>query len=63
MICAKNKAKGEKEGCESVCGNSLDSVAKEGLMEKVTFQKSVGRDEWVMEIPEERAFQAREQQG
>ena len=42
---------------------SLDSVAKEGLMEKVTFQKRVGRDEWVMEIPEERAFQAREQQG
>ena len=39
------------------CGNSLDSVAKEGLMEKVTFQKRVGRDEWVMEIPEERAFQ------
>lgn len=36
---------------------SLDSVAKEGLMEKVTFQKRVGRDEWVMEIPEERAFQ------
>ena len=35
---------------------SLDSVAKEGLMEKVTFQKRVGRDEWVMEIPEERAF-------
>lgn len=45
------------------CGNSLDSVAKEGLVEKVTFQKRVGRDEWVMEIPEERAFQAREQQG
>lgn len=42
---------------------SLDRVAKEGLMEKVTFQKRVGRDEWVMKIPEERAFQATEQQG
>lgn len=41
----------------------LESVAKEGLTEKVTFQKRVGRDEWVTEIPEERAFQAREQQG
>lgn len=60
----KTKPRGKRKGVSlCACGNSLDSVAKEGLMEKVTFQKRVGRDEWVMEIPEERAFQAREQQG
>lgn len=53
MICAKKQSQeGSGRVCVCVCAaTSLDSVAKEGLVEKVTFEKRVRRDEWVMEIP------------
>lgn len=36
-----------------VCmATSLDSVAKEGLMEKMTFGQGVEGGDWVLEIPE-----------
>lgn len=36
-----------------VCmATSLDSVAKEGLMEKMTFGQGVAGGDWVLEIPE-----------
>ena len=53
MICAKKQIQeGRGRVCVCVCvATSLDSVAKEGLIEQVTFEKRVRRDEWVMEIP------------
>lgn len=42
-----------------MCGyvrKSLDTEAEEGLGEKMTFEQRVGRSEWTMEIPGERAL-------
>lgn len=50
----KTKSRRAEEGqCMYVCmATSLDSVAKEGLMEKMTFGQGVAGGDWVLEIPE-----------
>lgn len=49
-----------------MCGyvrKSLDSEAEEGLGEKMTFEQRVGRSEWTMAIPGERAFKQESSKG
>lgn len=42
---------------------TLDSVAKEGLVEKMTCEQEVEGGDWVMEIPEKDHFQQGKSKG